>query len=246
MKTVPDRRVYNCYGYCANVSSELLGFCGYPQDPITLCHFLGNGYRAYSPGLMRFLFSDDASPFGEGGINSYCYCGGDPINRIDSSGRSWHGALTFKRVKAQADFEVFDTKMLRYFNRKVKVAKLSPVFKNELKNTRSAELDAASFGEISALVDYRSIQNAKRAYLLMADGSQPSPEPRGMFSSHYGMIISARRKLENSLSPIETPAGNGRALRRAHDENIKAFNIVADKARLLRDVQGLELSRKRC
>lgn len=38
---------------------------------------------------MRFLSSDSLSPFERGGINAYAYCGGDPINRTDESGRFW-------------------------------------------------------------------------------------------------------------------------------------------------------------
>lgn len=244
MKTVPARCSYTGYGYCANVSSESSGFCGYPLDPLTRCYFLGNGYRSYNPRLMRFLSGDNASPFGVGGINPYCYCGCDPVNRIDPSGRNWSLALTFKRVKVQANFEVFDAVMLRSFTGKVKVANLSSTFKKEFDNTLSTELDAASFGEISPLVDYRSTQNAKRAYLLMVDGSLPSPEPRGMFGSDYDMVISARRELEGAFSPARNRAENMQALRRAHDKNIERFNGVAEEARILRDIQRLELSRK--
>ncbi|OKA17200.1 hypothetical protein BOH74_23100, partial [Pseudomonas versuta] len=32
---------------------------------------------------------DSLSPFGEGGLNGYSYCAGDPVNRIDPSGHSW-------------------------------------------------------------------------------------------------------------------------------------------------------------
>ncbi|MBI6899964.1 RHS repeat-associated core domain-containing protein [Pseudomonas putida] len=49
-------------------------------------YLLGNGYRAFSPRLMRFLSADHLSPFGAGGFNSYMYCSGDPINNIDPSG----------------------------------------------------------------------------------------------------------------------------------------------------------------
>ncbi len=37
---------------------------------------LGNGYRAYSPVLMRFNSPDSWSPFGEGGVNAYAYIEG--------------------------------------------------------------------------------------------------------------------------------------------------------------------------
>lgn len=64
------------------------GFNGERYDPLGRLYHLGNGLRAYSPELMVFLSPDPSSPFAEGGINSYAYCGGDPINFIDPSGMS--------------------------------------------------------------------------------------------------------------------------------------------------------------
>jgi hypothetical protein len=47
---------------------------------------------------MRFLSADSWSPFGEGGVNAYAYCGGDPVNQVDPTAhasaqarRSWWG-----------------------------------------------------------------------------------------------------------------------------------------------------------
>ncbi|WP_118987368.1 RHS repeat-associated core domain-containing protein [Photorhabdus sp. CRCIA-P01] len=62
------------------------GFNGERIDPVSGTSHLGNGYRAYNPTLMRFSNTDSWSPFGAGGINSYSYCLGDPINRVDPSG----------------------------------------------------------------------------------------------------------------------------------------------------------------
>lgn len=61
-------------------------FNGERLDPKTGHYLLGNGYRAYNPVLHRFNSPDRLSPFGEGGLNAYVYCAGDPINRTDPSG----------------------------------------------------------------------------------------------------------------------------------------------------------------
>jgi RHS repeat-associated protein len=83
-------RVYSPYGAQPSSGHPLLGFTGQPMDSISGCYHLGNGRRAYNPVLMRFQSPDTLSPFGRGGINSYAYCSGDPVNRIDPRGQwSW-------------------------------------------------------------------------------------------------------------------------------------------------------------
>lgn len=61
-------------------------FNGERLDPLSGYTHLGNGYRAYNSNLMRFHSPDGWSPFGEGGINTYVYCTGDPMNQADPSG----------------------------------------------------------------------------------------------------------------------------------------------------------------
>ena len=84
---------YTPYG--SHSSSEamlsVLGFNGQRPDPATGHYLLGNGVRAFNPVLMRFNSPDILSPFGEGGINAYVYCAGDPVNWEDPSGfMSWN------------------------------------------------------------------------------------------------------------------------------------------------------------
>ncbi|MEG0861153.1 MAG: RHS repeat-associated core domain-containing protein [Pseudomonas sp.] len=76
------------YGYCLTESSpaRLLAFNGERRESETGHYLLGNGYRAFNPLLMRFNSTDSWSPFGEGGVNSYAYCQGDPVNLSDPSG----------------------------------------------------------------------------------------------------------------------------------------------------------------
>ncbi|CAM3602894.1 hypothetical protein CCOS865_00469 [Pseudomonas reidholzensis] len=79
-------RAYSPYGAPSATAGPALGYAGHPPDPLTGHHHLGNGYRAYNPHLQRFNAPDRLSPFDKGGLNSYAYCVGDPINRRDPSG----------------------------------------------------------------------------------------------------------------------------------------------------------------
>ena len=66
--------------------ANLLGFNGAKPEPATGHYLLGNGHRGFNPVLMRFNSPDRLSPFERGGLNTYAYCLGDPINRQDPLG----------------------------------------------------------------------------------------------------------------------------------------------------------------
>ena len=84
---------YSAYGEqsAQQAVATRLGFNGQLRETTIGWYLLGNGYRAYNPRLMRFHSPDSWSPFGEGGLNPYMYCVGDPVNRVDPTGH-W-GAL---------------------------------------------------------------------------------------------------------------------------------------------------------
>jgi RHS repeat-associated protein len=88
--TQPHPLAYTPYGHRTPGGGllSLLGFNGERPDPVTGHYLLGNGYRAFNPVLMRFNSPDSWSPFGEGGLNAYAYCVGDPVNREDPTGHS--------------------------------------------------------------------------------------------------------------------------------------------------------------
>jgi len=78
---------FNPYGYRRLAMNSLpIAYTGEWLEPLIGGYLLGNGYRAYSTTLMRFQSPDNLSPFGEGGLNAYSYCSGDPINYTDTTG----------------------------------------------------------------------------------------------------------------------------------------------------------------
>ena len=89
--TGPHLLSYTPYGHRPPEKGllSLIGFNGERADPLTGQYLLGNGYRAFNPVLMRFNSPDSWSPFGEGGLNMYTYCGGEPVNRSDRTGHTW-------------------------------------------------------------------------------------------------------------------------------------------------------------
>lgn len=83
----PGHRAYSPYGTGNELSESSLAFCGELRDPLTCSYPLGNGHRHYKPSIMRFHTPDTLSPFGDGGLNAYAYCVGDPVNHSDPTGQ---------------------------------------------------------------------------------------------------------------------------------------------------------------
>lgn len=80
------RHSYGPFGQTSTLKPGRPGFNGGYLERAIDIYLLGNGYRAYSPKLRRFISPDALSPFGQGGLNSYCYCFGDPLNAVDPTG----------------------------------------------------------------------------------------------------------------------------------------------------------------
>jgi RHS repeat-associated protein len=84
----PNLRAYTPYGSPSSLrpTSAGLGYTGQLKERSTGWYHLGNGHRVYNPMLMRFHSPDRLSPFDKGGINSYAYSKGDPVNFNDPTG----------------------------------------------------------------------------------------------------------------------------------------------------------------
>ena len=94
-----ESQVYSPYGHHTRGgnSLSLLAFNGEQPDSLTGHYHLGHGYRQFSSVTRRFCSVDSWSPFGNGGLNAYAYCAGDPINRTDPTGHFWGIEAFFKQ-----------------------------------------------------------------------------------------------------------------------------------------------------
>ncbi|MDW9402062.1 hypothetical protein GE454_03065 [Pseudomonas soli] len=99
----PHDFTYTAFG-CDLPSSTLLPSLGFNAQlrPSTGLYLLGNGYRAFNTALMRFCSTDSLSPFNDGGLHTYAYCAGDPINHTDPDGHTKYGKLQpFRQISSK-------------------------------------------------------------------------------------------------------------------------------------------------
>lgn len=93
---------YDTHGWRHPGPSAALGFNGERTEAMTGRYQLGHGRRTYNPLLRRFHEPDDLSPFGAGGLNTYGYCEGDPVNYRDPSGAAAEGMPDWLRYTMAA------------------------------------------------------------------------------------------------------------------------------------------------
>ncbi|MNO88592.1 hypothetical protein D3C76_800470 [compost metagenome] len=109
---------YSPYGHRLAESglTILLGFNGEQPDAIT-GHYLLGSYRVFDPVLMRFISPDSLSPFDKGGLNAYAYCSGNPVNRVDPTGRAWFSLTTreLSKMSLPLRFHLLPEPKLNYY-----------------------------------------------------------------------------------------------------------------------------------
>ena len=179
---------YSPYGHHPADSGllSLLGFNGERRDPVTGHYLLGNGYRAFNPVLMRFNSPDDLSPFGEGGLNSYMYCLGDPISKNDATGKIASGLLA-----------KFNANKLNSLISDIKIQKIGIVTRSKKSNLGQLKEEAAIQG-LGLLNDNRILQ----VKLSRIDGVG-APIKKSSSVAKVEGILSNEQQSHDSLKAID-------------------------------------------
>ena len=260
---------YNVYGHCPveNGLSSLLGFNGERVDPVTGHYLLGNGYRAFNPVLMRFNSPDSWSPFGDGGVNGYGYCGGDSVNRSDASGHlfdyllrryaSFFGSRSLKEGLTPSflhEGAAAGKKLTTFTN----VKRLSPgsFFAEKEVSNALPQLVISGHGSVDAIGGYigdggRKLRFNRLKLLLKARGIKPE-----RYSSAHFMVCHSASGGENALAfafnkeyGIPTVGYEGRVVTQndpmgiftSHMPDVGGFYRRAQKIRVMTVAEGTDV-----
>jgi|GEM_PF-5961805 len=182
----PESVAYPPYGYpVAGQVTSLLAFAGQPWDSLAQAYPLGNGHRLFHSSMRRFGSPDTLSPFNRGGLNSYAYCEGDPINRDDPTGESFRSVNSwvsktrrpfFQPRRAMSDPTISTSYHLAQKKLKPTVAfDLTTSPKSNRGSTRPTDRNGSAIGDNTVGRNYGENEELRR--LREAGFFRQHPEP---------------------------------------------------------------------
>ncbi|MEX5685932.1 RHS repeat-associated core domain-containing protein [Pseudomonas silesiensis] len=190
---------YTAYGHRPPESGllSLLGFNGERPDSLTGYYLLGNGYRAFNPVLMRFNSPDSWSPFGAGGVNSYAYCSGDPVNRNDPSGHV--GKLLWAAMRNNLKF------LVGQGEQKTRLVRQSTKFlKQSTANSAVKRTAADAFQSLIKEVPIQKVAPTPRALTLAPPPTRPRINQNSIVNQPMAPVNAAGQLQANPGSSIPT------------------------------------------
>ncbi|MDD0976858.1 RHS repeat domain-containing protein [Pseudomonas fontis] len=255
LSTVSQERVaqvaYTPYGHQpgAGEAGSDLGYNGERREAQTGWYLLGNGYRAYSPALMRFHSPDNLSPFAEGGVNAYAYCQGDPIGFSDPTGHfsfKWLGKL-FGRSSTKAGKQAKNTVVSA--SPGISAAPSRPLVKSSVNNkigprahkndvnwqTRAAQLRAQQPVDLPYRPAYAKAKTYEAGAIEASpnknypfryvEGAAPAA-PRGSELAHVNKKIRSLERIEKKRELFGKESDALQALRLQQDELMRRQALV--------------------
>lgn len=238
---------YTAHGYrdAAQPVASRQGYNGEVRDE-TGWYLLGNGYRAFNPRLMRFHSPDSWSPFGEGGVNAYAYCLGDPISYTDPTGHAFFGIPSFIRRVFGLKTKSSATKITKEFH-----AETAGIYRNfladqSLPNTRLNPLYAGTgVSDVKSTPVPKTVSTPKpsstpksslspSSSLSSLDSSSsistlPSTPPNSRAWQMYRERLAARQKASQPAVPpasVEIEAGPVILNQYEYDELTRAMDRI--------------------
>ncbi|VVM52442.1 hypothetical protein PS645_00825 [Pseudomonas fluorescens] len=199
---------YTVYGHRppTNGLLTLVGFNGELPDPLTRHYHLGKGYRQLNPVLMRFNSPDSWSPFGEGGLNAYGYCAGDPINSKDPTGHTPEIFKNFLRkfgLLKNNKFELIERQLINAQKNTLENIHIShsagqsprEAYETLLKLDKTRQLDARSLMLNPEITKGRTQTNIRLANGDIIEANR----------IYYNSILSKHASMKTSELPIRSP-----------------------------------------
>lgn len=204
--------LYTPWGYrrLGGLGESIFGFAGEPPDVMT-GHYLLGSYRAFNPCLMRFNSPDSWSPFGQGGLNAYAYCVGDPVNRSDPTGHAfWSKILRLlgvakpakktmrsvaELVKSQDVINDISGKLMRS-NRapagddwiKMEQARNHGTDAVSFSTKQGAEANLMAHGNVGAAIVDKAALNADRVLGLLSKNIGPETKQINLYLCHSAAV----------------------------------------------------------
>ena len=232
--TQPNALAYSPYGHRPRENGllSLLGFNGERPDPVTGHYHLGNGYRQFNPVLMRFNSPDSWSPFGEGGLNAYAYCAGNPIGQRDPSGHSLIPAMLFDDIFMNSYLLMKNTELKRTQLLKAATKKADSLFGGMDKLTTLAKDTKKDPKEI--LAGYLA-KRKKTGYLEELKQGENPHEYLNKADRHIRKTLK-NRNISHEL--LQTENGYVQPLNESQKRNLKA-SLIENQNELNRTVSNL-------